>query len=310
MGGGGRSLSDETWPAHRCAVVPGVPHTDVPANSKESIMRWNLTVLIVLTVAASVPGSASADFTLTPMTSGLASCPPAQAWFAGACRDDSWVFANLGHVDAAAGVREENNDAPLRVLRGDSISWVAPVRVDAGAKKDTRRLDAGLVAALAEARGESEEWTKTMAEADQLMPTRHLPEFAVAVRAVDPDAVLGGFLIQRRVTTSVEPVGNGFAATLVEERLDLAAPGGPRLVEVQRLAFDPTLAFPACGDEGNCVLAYAYSPGCAEEMLAAAESEWVYFRTLVVGTLEEIVAARDAMAIAFAELHACLGLTN
>jgi hypothetical protein len=267
----------------------------------------NALILLLSTLALAASSSlASADFTLVPITANLPSCAARQAWFAGACRDDRWVLANIGPVDAAAGVRLASEDAPLRILQGDTISWIAPVRVRNGAEWSTPRLEPKTTELDEASKGgrsaEDGSFEPSVASAFTA------PAAAVAVNSIDPDAVQGGFLVQRRVTTSVESTGRDASATLVEERLDLMAPGGPRLVEIQRLEFDPTLAFASCEGDGPCVLAYAFSAGCVDEMIAAAEAEWVYVRTLVVGTLEEIVAARDAMVRAYAELHACLGI--
>lgn len=261
------------------------------------------TLIIISTLAAGFQVStAAAQVTFRASTTAAPSCAPGTAWFDGACRDDGWTLAQFGDVETAHGSRIQRADSTLELVDSfgadrAQISWVTSVRVDPeSAPKDAPSLES-ISRQLA---GEEPESFGSLRS-----PTGGAP-IAVAPR-VDRDAVRGGYLVSRTVEISRESEGGEDRVLLIEKRLDTAHPLGPRLVEAQRLTFDPASQVPVCTEGAPCVLAYAAAPWeCAEELLAYIAAYAGYIRALIAGNSEQIIEAAYATARAYGAYYDCI----
>jgi hypothetical protein len=265
-------------------------------------MRTPQLFALAAALTTALPGLALADYTLAPVQTVVVTCGDGEAWFANACRDSTWVDRTFGSVDAASGQREATATPTLRLLEGDSITWLSSVQVGARASSRLPEMESFFPDGSNTTRPDGEPELVSTAPAPS-----DLPPLAVRVPSVDPDAIRGGFLVERRVTTNVQQVRGGWQATLVEERLDLMALGGPQMTVFQEFEFDPTQLIPICEEGAPCVLAYAVSD-CFELAVAMAEAQGVYARSLFTGSASEIQAARDGATAAVAAYWDCLGI--
>jgi|GEM_PF-5449764 len=243
-------------------------------------MNTHTFSLICAAVALLATAQAEAQVTLQSAETAVPTCGSDEAWFAGGCRDGSWVLSTFGAMDSAFGSPTERANSSLQLVHGFSddearITFVSSIEVKSGEPEGKTAPLEFLAEQLLPAKPAvpSKEGPTAAEKEDEagLVPQFEAPR-------VDPEAVEGGFLVNRTVDMTTIREGNDLSVQVVERQIDLLAPGGPRLVEVQRFEFNPSAQRLVCSEGALCSTAYLATPlDCLDELLAyaAAHAEYV-----------------------------------
>jgi hypothetical protein len=316
-------------------------------------IRSALTTLVAVCVLA--PSIASAQVTLEP-TTGWTDCADEEIFFADACRDRSWLEPRFGllqsnmieegapdGVDAFLGSRRMKGSEDLLVVDGQTTSWISPIRVlgdgeefDDGGERFEDDLP-GSHNPFGGDMGESFESTaRPMIDVGRFLA--NLPKLGVAelppgpttFGGIDPNAVMGGYLVSRRVVVVDDLDGDGIPdengdgifqpddveqggtdSIIIEYRLSLEGAAGPELVEIQRLSFDSATEFPACAG-GPCTIAglpqASVANGCVQENAKMVAAVAAYYAACASMNPGLITAAAAGVVAAYQTLLDCLGI--